>query len=190
VAQERNEVTAGSPADDASSGEDSSRDTGEIRARIGRTRAEIGETVEAIQDRLKVANVVSRAKEGAKDAVATGVANLAHGAREAVTGMTRPTQWRQGARLRQRHPITSALVSMAASALVSRAWRRLRTRRIPRKYPEMSEARPQFKAARGGRYKTGLLAGVAVGLAGWALLASGRSAKLPSADRMRENLDR
>jgi ElaB/YqjD/DUF883 family membrane-anchored ribosome-binding protein len=53
------------------------RRTAEIRSDIERTRADLGETVDAIQDRLRPGNMASRAAESVRDATVGRVQQLA-----------------------------------------------------------------------------------------------------------------
>lgn len=96
------------------------RSTREIRTEIERTRADMGETIDEIQERLRPSNVVSRATESVREATVGKVREFAQDAQDAFTGRRR--SW-NGAdesyglmdRIRE-HPVPAAL------AAVSLAW--------------------------------------------------------------------
>jgi ElaB/YqjD/DUF883 family membrane-anchored ribosome-binding protein len=67
------------------------RSTREIRSEIEQTRADMGETIDEIQDRLRPSNVVSRATESVREAAVEKVRDMAHSAQDAFTGRSR--QW-------------------------------------------------------------------------------------------------
>jgi ElaB/YqjD/DUF883 family membrane-anchored ribosome-binding protein len=103
----------------------------EIRAEIEQTRAEMGETIDEIQDRLRPGNVVARASESVRDAAAGKVREMAHRAQDAFTGRDRP--WDRDAydesyglmdRVRDHPvPVTLAAVSIAWLAFSGRKHR-------------------------------------------------------------------
>jgi hypothetical protein len=67
-------------------------DTDEIRARIERTRAEMSETIDAIQERLSPRNIVSNAKENLKSRAVDGAKRLAERSK-AVVHQARDNSW-------------------------------------------------------------------------------------------------
>jgi ElaB/YqjD/DUF883 family membrane-anchored ribosome-binding protein len=66
--------------------EDTSRRPEEIRSEIERTRADMTETIDAIQEKLRPANIVSQAKDTVRDATVGRVKSMAHSAREHLAG--------------------------------------------------------------------------------------------------------
>jgi ElaB/YqjD/DUF883 family membrane-anchored ribosome-binding protein len=68
------------------------RRTEEIRSEIEQTRAEMNETIDAIQERLRPSNIVSNAKDTVRDATVGRVKSMAHTARERFAGNRREWQ--------------------------------------------------------------------------------------------------
>jgi hypothetical protein len=60
------------------------RRTAEIRSDIEQTRADMSETIDAIQDRLRPSNLVSQAKDSVRDATVGKVKQMAESARESL----------------------------------------------------------------------------------------------------------
>ena len=60
------------------------RRTAEIRSDIEQTRADMSETIDAIQDRLRPANLVSQAKDTVRDATVGKVKQMAESARDSL----------------------------------------------------------------------------------------------------------
>ena len=65
--------------------DDTSRRTAEIRSEIDYTRAEMSETIEAIEDRLRPSNVAARAAESVRDRAAGVMRQVTGGARERLS---------------------------------------------------------------------------------------------------------
>ena len=106
--------------------------TAEIRSDIERTRAEMTETMDAIQDRLRPGHVVSRAAESARDATIGRARELARGAQESFTRRSHATGDGGFMERVRENPIPAAL------AIGSIAWFAFATRRgRPRQLPAM-----------------------------------------------------
>jgi ElaB/YqjD/DUF883 family membrane-anchored ribosome-binding protein len=76
------EYAAPSNEDDARPIADQERRTAQIRSEIDHTRAEMSETIEAIEDRLRPRNMASRAAESVRDRAVGAVKQVASSARE------------------------------------------------------------------------------------------------------------
>jgi ElaB/YqjD/DUF883 family membrane-anchored ribosome-binding protein len=114
------------------------RSPGEIRAEIERTRADMGETIDEIQDRLRPGNVAARVTESVREATVGKMREMAHSAQDALTG--RGNAWDDYGddesyglidRIRD-HPVpfTLATVSIAWLAFAGRGHRRPSDRAI------------------------------------------------------------
>jgi ElaB/YqjD/DUF883 family membrane-anchored ribosome-binding protein len=68
------------------------RRTRELQGEIAHTRAELSETIEAIQDRLRPSNIASDARERVKAATTEKVKNMAETASDTAQGMMRETR--------------------------------------------------------------------------------------------------
>ena len=83
-----------SPTAGAGRGEDDpDRRIAAIRSDIEQTRADMSETVDAIQDRLNPRNVVSRAADSVREATVGRVRDMAHAAQERFGGTSRERAW-------------------------------------------------------------------------------------------------
>jgi hypothetical protein len=105
--------------------EEVDRRTSEIRSEITQTRGEMQETIDAIEDRLRPRNVVSRAAESVRDATVGRVRHAAAAAQGRLSGRTR--EWTHGdggfaARIRE-NPVPAAI------AAASLAWLAFSSRR-------------------------------------------------------------
>ena len=109
--------------------------TAEIRSQIERTRAELGHTIDAIQDRLSPRRVMHDAKETITDATLGRARRLAHRMTEVVhSGNSSPNVSAVVDKARS-NPTVTALIGTAVSVLflafVTRSRRPTQTRRYP-----------------------------------------------------------
>ncbi|HKH70374.1 MAG TPA: DUF3618 domain-containing protein [Vicinamibacterales bacterium] len=92
--------------------------TAEIRSNIERTRAELGHTIDVIQDRLSPRRVMNDAKGTISDATLGRAKRLAHRVTQAVhSGSSSPNVSAVFDRARS-NPTMTALIGTAVSALV------------------------------------------------------------------------
>ena len=134
--------TTGS-AGDADLDEDSSRRARELESEIAHTRAEMSETIEAIQEKLRPANLVSDATEKVKSATTEKVKNMADTASETAQDVMRGSRERaydmvEGAK---QNPIPALMIGAGVAWLLmssrnrgdqyggSSTWSRSRTSR-------------------------------------------------------------
>ena len=103
--------------------------TAEIRSQIEHTRAELGQTIDAIQDRLSPRRVVQEAKETISDATLGRARRLASRVSDAVNanGSPRVSSIIEKAR---RNPTIAALVGVAVSAFALALMTRSRRPRL------------------------------------------------------------
>ena len=104
--------------------EPASRRTAEIRSDIERTRADMGETIDAIQDRLRPSNVAARAKDTVREATVGKVKQMASSARESFSGSGRA--WRGGGigeRIKE-HPLPAAIAAASIAYIAFSGSRR------------------------------------------------------------------
>jgi len=105
--------------EDARPSADPEHRTAQIRSEIDHTRAEMSETIEAIEDRLRPRRMVARAAESVRDKAAGAVRQMATGARERLPH--RLTQGRQRGsgfldRVRE-NPVPAALATASIAWL-------------------------------------------------------------------------
>jgi hypothetical protein len=91
------------------------QDVHALRAEIERTRTEIGETLQAIEERLMPSHLAARAAETARGRAARAMESAMSGATETANDLARHT--RDAAR---GHPIPAALIGIALGYLVYR----------------------------------------------------------------------
>ena len=103
--------------------------TAEIRSQIEHTRAELGQTIDAIQDRLSPRRVVQEARENISDATIGRAKRLASRVSNAVTTNGSPTLSAVLEKSR-RNPTLTALVGVAISAFVLALMTRSRRPRL------------------------------------------------------------
>lgn len=108
--------TAESPATDAPAGDAGERTT-EIRRDIEQTRDEMSETIDAIQEKLRPASIVSSATQRVKDATTERVRNMTQSAGEAANRMMYGTGGRQEGIMGgiRENPIPAALIGLGAA---------------------------------------------------------------------------
>jgi hypothetical protein len=189
MAQDPDEVT-GAPArgahDAADTAPSSPATTDEIRSEIEQTRADMSETIDAIQDRLSPGRLVTDAKNTVTEATLGRVKDLAETAsRTAGDLASKSSETGAGVvRTARRHPVPVALVGVAATWLLVHALRRSRSA-DPRWQPRGQQPQGQHtaeayrrqgesrSAAGIGRNRMRLLigagAGAGAGLACWGL---------------------
>jgi len=103
--------------------------TDELRSRIEETRAELSDTIDAIQDRLSPSRLMTQAKATVKEATVGRVKNLAHRATTQVGNIGAQSSSTLGNvldRVRD-NPVPAALGSVAAAGVLLRAIRRRQT---------------------------------------------------------------
>jgi hypothetical protein len=103
--------------------------TAEIRSQIEHTRAELGQTIDAIQDRLSPRRVVQEAKETISDATLGRARRLASRVSDAVNANGSPSVSSVIERAR-RNPTITALVGVAVSAFLLALMTRSRRPRL------------------------------------------------------------
>jgi hypothetical protein len=121
-----------------------------IRSQIEDTRAHIGETIDAIQDRLSPKRLLSGAKESLKDATVGRVKRIADDWRATDSGSDGTLS--RAMTLARQHPVPAAVAGVALAAVAVRAMRSSRRRT------------PRSRSARGGQ-ATRALIGACAGLA-------------------------
>ena len=174
VARNANSVTPIPPA-----ASPPSASTDELRARIHETRAEMSQTINAIQERLSPDHLVSETKDAIKDAtverakqVAQGASRAADIARDSFENPGRVRAESQGeSRAR------AAVIGVAAMWLAVRALRRPRAAhrdRVLRGRPERTTWRRRSGIGR-VRPNGRLLVGVGTGMACWGMWRTRRS---------------
>jgi hypothetical protein len=103
--------------------------TAEIRSQIEHTRAELGQTIDAIQDRLSPRRVAQEAKETISDATIGRAKRLASRVSDAVGGNGSPSVSAVLEKAR-RNPTVAALVGVAVSACILSLMARSRRPRL------------------------------------------------------------
>ncbi len=104
------------------------RRTAEIRSDIDRTRADMSETIDAIQDRLRPSNLASQAKDTVRDATVGKVKQMANSARDTFSQGGR--EWSNGGiaeRIRE-HPVPAAIAAASIAYIAFSGSRRSHTR--------------------------------------------------------------
>jgi len=104
-------------------------DTAEIRSQIEQTRVELGQTIDAIQDRLSPRRVMHQAKETISDATIGRAKRLAGRVSEAVNGNGSPHVSAVLDKAR-RNPTVTALVGVAVGAFMLALMTRSRRPRL------------------------------------------------------------
>lgn len=103
------------------------RRTSEIRSEIEQTRGEMQETIDAIEDRLRPRNVVSRAAEGVREATVGRIRQAASSAQEKLSPRNRTWNGESGNgfldRVRE-HPIPAAIAATSLAWLAFSGRRR------------------------------------------------------------------
>jgi len=92
--------------------------TAEIRSQIERTRAELGHTIDAIQDRLSPRRVMNDAKDTISDATLGRAKRLAHRVTEAVHSGNGSPHVSAVLDTARSNPTMTALIGTAVSALI------------------------------------------------------------------------
>ena len=110
------------------------RRTGEIRSEIEQTRADMSETIDAIQEKLRPANIVSQAKDTVRDATVGKVKAMTQTAREHLTGDRRDWSGNGGIMERIRENPVPAAIAAASIAWIAFSGRRSSNRLSPAIY--------------------------------------------------------
>jgi len=99
---------------------DADRRVSEIRQEIDHTRAEMTETIDAIQDRLKPRNIVANATERVKAATTGRVREMADTAAETAQDVMNQTRDTAGGVVQsvQQNPVPAALIAVGAAWLM------------------------------------------------------------------------
>jgi hypothetical protein len=140
---------------------------GEIRAQIERTRAEMSQTIDAIQERLSPARLMSEAKQSVKDATVGRVKRIAA---TISADANRSFDGKRVVHAVRTNPLPFAIAGVAAAAVMARAM--IRSRRRSRLNLHRGAApsiqRPRTPATRflGDKRKL-LVSGCAAGLGCW-----------------------
>jgi hypothetical protein len=163
MAQESGKVAA----QPKSAADDRPPSTEELRARIEVTRGEIGETIDAIQDRLSPKRVIADVTDKVKDATIGRVERLAH--RTHASDPWSPHRSEQRLDVIRRHPVATALIGAGAAGLTYGLWRwsaRKPTdiRRSTRAHSETSSYPTRVR-----RNKPAFLLGTCASLACWGM---------------------
>ena len=130
--------------------DDTSRRTAEIRSEIDDTRAEMSETIEAIEDRLRPRNVAARAAESVRERTVGAVRQVTGGARQRLSG--RDTRYGDDgsngfvAHLRE-NPVPATLAA-ASLAWLAFAGRRSSPRMSPAIYGSTRNGEPFIAESR------------------------------------------
>jgi hypothetical protein len=182
MAQEPDKVTADPPSEGqpAATGAPHSVTSAEIRSQIEHTRAEMTQTIDAIQARLSPSRMLSDAKQTVKDATVGRVRSLATGSNGFGNGIGGFSDTERVIRTVKRNPIPVALAGVAATLLVARAVARSRHRADdnPQRAEELHTEQLRVHA---NGYRRRLVAGVCAGLACWTAWRAQQS-RLPRRD--------
>lgn len=182
MAKDTNEMTPESGSANPPAPESSWVDTpGRIRSRIEATRADMGETIDAIQERLSPQHLVTQAKEAAKEAAVGRVRSVARKAGDTASQLASQTSETAAGfgQVVRDNPIPAAMVGVGATWLLLRTQYHSRLRRRTdwdhesRDREGLTEA-PSFRPRRDrmvGSLKENapLLLAAGVGLAYWGL---------------------
>lgn len=100
----------------------------EIRSQIERTRAEMSQTIDAIQERLSPGRLITDAKQTVKDATVGRVRNLAQKASSRASGLAGQSSRARGsiAQTVKDNPVPVGILGMAATRLIVRTAKRRR----------------------------------------------------------------
>ena len=188
MAQESNQVSSDPAAESevgATTAPSPSRTTTEIRAQIEQTRAEMTETIDAIQERLSPGRILTEAKESVSDATIGRVKRLATRTNGAVGSYGGYDTLKRVADAVKANPLPFAMATAAAVALSARALARSGdgSHRGSRRRRVHSVAQPRSRWTTFGGNKQRLLLGAcAAGFACWnAWRQNSRGAALRSA---------
>ena len=141
----------------------------DIRSQIAQTRAEMSETIDAIQTRLSPSRVIGDAKDSITEATVGPVKRLADRVGGPGGGMLRRLQ---------EQPLPAALTAAAVAGLLARALRNRRTAYVPPSTPRARDHHWRRRNAlpRSGAKTAGLIAAAGVGAA-CCVLASGAAVR-------------
>lgn len=153
MAQSPNEVTGRGTPTLAAKAPSSAVTIEEIRSRIVETRAEMTETIDALQERLSPGRLMTHATETVKEAIIDRMKHLAQKVSTTAGDFARETTETRASVVHRvkNNPVPVALVGVAATWLLVRALRRPRTE---------ADKRAKHGAERhGGRGGTNMLTG-------------------------------
>jgi hypothetical protein len=167
MAADTNEVDRNSAESQSQAETAPSPATTEIRAQIEHTRAEMSETIDAIQARLTPSRLISDAKESVKDATVGRVKRLAATTGNGGGGSMNYERMIDTVRA---NPIPFAIAGVAATALIARSvMRARRDSGVDAQHYSVPAGEPQTEMSNGSRSATGrlLLGACVAGLACW-----------------------
>jgi hypothetical protein len=147
--------------------------TDDLRAQIQETRAEMSQTINAIQERLSPDHLLTETTETVKDATVGRAKQLVKEARRAAVDLASDS-FENPARIVQRvkaNPVPVAIVGAAATWLAVRTLRRSRAHASDRamRPGEVRPARRRLSARSRVRQSGRLLIGVGTGMAWWGI---------------------
>ena len=175
MAQDTSEVTfvVGPPDQNVTTPPTASLTTAQIRSQIEETRAEIGETIDAIQERLSPSRVITDAKETVKEATVGRVKNLTgHVSGQLSRVSAESSLGAQSVLQRVRNrPVPFALIGLAATGILHRLIRRSHPRNSTEGWTsaEPSVSQRTDNTSRVVRASAKFLVGAAAGVACWTL---------------------
>lgn len=164
MAPETNEVSRDSAGLQSSTEPAPSPSTTEIRTRIEHTRAELSETIDAIQARLSPSRVLSEAKQSVADATVGRVRRLVA---TSESGAGDSLNYQSVVGVVTANPVPFLFVGAAVTALVAGSL--MRARQVSGWGRQHHPAEPLAKVSNGSRLSTGrlLLGACMAGLACW-----------------------
>jgi hypothetical protein len=175
MAQDPSEVTrvVGAPDDATTTRPAASLTTAQIRSQIEETRAEMSETINAIQERLSPSRIITDAKETVKEATVGGVKSLTEQVSGQLSRLSAESSLGAQSVLQRvrNHPVPVALIGLAATGILLRAVRRSQTRSSAEAWTRAEPYVSQEKenTTRIVRTSAKLLAGAGAGVACWTL---------------------
>jgi hypothetical protein len=115
---------------EAAAADESTPSTERLRSEIEETRAEISETIDAIQSRLRPGQLINRATQAVKESTVERTRHVAAKASQQVTDL-RSRSSRTAAEVLQKakdYPVPASMVGLAVTGLLLSVLRRQRTR--------------------------------------------------------------
>jgi Protein of unknown function (DUF3618) len=169
VTRNAGQVTQATPATSSSSADS----TDEIRARIDETRAEMSQTIQAIQERLSPDHLITQTTETVRNATVGRAKQLMRRASRATAGFAGHSFEHPG-RVVQRvkeNPVPVAVVGVAATWLAVRALSRARANAFDRAVRGREGLTSRSRLTTRGRVRQNarLLIGVGTGMACWGM---------------------
>jgi hypothetical protein len=132
---------------------ETARKTQEIRSEIAQTRADMSETIDAIQDRLRPGNIAAAATDRIKDATSRAARRMADSASDTASSTARRTRRfvEDGG---SGNNVARAMIGVGAAWLIIDRWRHSGEHRYNRRPPSYSRYRAE--QWRGDEYTTSL----------------------------------